>query len=118
MRLLRITWGIFINLIALFVVFVVFSRFHDPFQVTAIAILGMIYVTIRSIAIGRLFQQMEFGRALQIELNDLRHALGYDPRDLHEADEVTRPLRTRAWIDIAFLSIIQIFCTFKILIPE
>jgi hypothetical protein len=117
MRFLRYAWGALINLVAVLVVLIVFSRFHEPFEITTIAILGMLYVTVRSIGIGSAIYRMDFGKAVQVEFNDLRELQGLDPRDMQAAEETMRPLRGRLWIDVAFLTVIQLICMFKIIFP-
>jgi hypothetical protein len=115
MRWLGYLWTVAVNCFYLFVVLYVFDKLEGKPQVVTVAVLGLIYVTMRTIAIGQfLFHLQNYIQInksilyLRSLVNDptydeSRHAWG-------ESEAKTPHMTYKLYIDAAFLWVIGIFC--------
>ncbi len=111
------SWTVAVNCIVLFVVGYVFDRLNSRPQIVTVAILGLIYVTIRTIAIGQLIMSLTLFTDVNRQLLYMRSLLK-DPtyQENQKAwDEVekSKPQKlNKFYIDLGFLSLIGLFCLF------
>jgi hypothetical protein len=110
------TWRVLINIFYIAVVLYVFDKLQGRSEaIITVAVLGLIYVTIRSIAI---WQGMGLANALKVIESDLirLRELGRDEHarnrlEASKADsEVLSRERNKLFIDGFFLSIVSIIC--------
>jgi hypothetical protein len=116
MVVLGYTWRVLVNVFYIAVVLYVFDKLQGRSEaIITVAVLGLIYVTIRSIAIG---QGMGLANALKIIEADLIR-LRELARDEHArkrwdteqaGSEVLSRERNKLYIDGVFLSIVSIIC--------
>jgi hypothetical protein len=109
-------WRVLVNLIMLTIVVGTLVSARGRFEITVIAILGLIYVVIRSIGIGQGMAYVHLASGLDAELTRIRELLG-DDRDLHrdEMDElrkIGKGRMGRLYVDSAFLSIAFFICLY------
>jgi hypothetical protein len=109
-------WRVLINIFYVAVVLYVFDKLQGRSEaIIMVAVLGLIYVTIRSIAIG---QGVGLSNALKILESDLirLRELARDEQARHRLQsskgdsEILRRARNKLFIDGFFLSIVSIIC--------
>lgn len=109
MSFLAYVWRIFVNLMMLLIIAVTLSGARGRFESTVISLLGLIYITIRSVGIGHAMIYFAFGNALDAELTQIRELLGDSRLDhqleVEETKKISRGKIRRLYVDSAFLSI-------------
>ena len=112
-------WCVLANLFYLAVVAWVFNELEGRRDTIAIvAVLGLLYVTIRSIACGQALGLAQAGTAIQAHFVRIRELLGDDrpfPDDLEKEKKTTKMLRIKIYIDLTFLWLISLLCLYHIL---
>jgi hypothetical protein len=115
MVVLTYIWWVLINIFYIAIILYVFDKLHGQTEVITVAVLGLIYVTIRSIAIG---QAMGLANALKIIEADLirvRELLGDEyaggrSEAAKEDSEALSRVRNKVYIDGFFLWIVGLIC--------
>jgi hypothetical protein len=117
---LAYVWRVLVNLIMLLVLGGVIHEAHSPFEITVVASLGLIYVTIRSIGIGQAMMFVNFATGVDTEFTRIRRLFGDPDIDQHEEDasalrKLVRRRMGRFYVDVAFLSIAFFICLYWLL---
>jgi hypothetical protein len=109
-------WRVFINLIMLVIVLGTLLEARGRFEVTVIAILGLTYVTIRSMGIGHAMAYMQLARGLDAELTRIRELLGEDRKyhreDMDELQKMSKGKVRRLYIDAVFYAVAFFICLY------
>jgi hypothetical protein len=79
-------WRVVSNLIQLLVVLYIFSKLKTPFEVIVVAVLGLIYTTVRTMGFGNFIAFTNLGKGLDQEFIRLRRLLGDQTVQEHEAE--------------------------------
>jgi hypothetical protein len=113
-------WRIATNVIQLLIVLYVFYYLNERFEIIVIAVLGLIYTVIRSIAWGLLITFNNLAQQLEREFLNLQRLLGD-----HSAEERATEAREQAklvdraimktYIDGFFISVTWIVCLYELL---
>jgi hypothetical protein len=112
-------WRIVSNVIQLLVVLYVFSKLKGGFDVIVIAVLGLIYTTLRTMgwALGMTFAKL--GQGLSDEFIRLRRLLGDQTEEaeveLSEHVKLLRRQLAKSYIDLVFVAIISLYCIYQLL---
>ena len=120
LSLLAYLWRIAMNLIMLAIVVGILSRVHDRFETIVVAILGLLYVTIRTIAFGQALMFTQLAIGIDSDFSRIRRLLGDESVDEHQK-EVTELKANfdrrmgRAYVDIFFLAIISLICLYQLI---
>jgi hypothetical protein len=118
MKALGYTWRVLVNLFYVAIILYVFEKPNGHHETTIlVAVLGLIYVTIRSIAFAQGHSLIEITKGLRKELLRVRELLHDESiedykRDLAEAFEVVDRAMIKAYIDAFFLGIVSLICLF------
>jgi hypothetical protein len=112
-------WRFLINIIQLAVVIAIFSELHGQFEVVAMSVLGIIYLSVRSIGIRNYFLHANLAKGLDNEIIRLHRLLADDASNLYEESRVEshRILQRKAnkiYFDSFFLGLIWIVCIYHI----
>jgi hypothetical protein len=112
-------WRVFVNIIQLLFVLVVFSKVSQGFEVIVVSTLGLIYLTMMSIAFTSVYIQYDLVKAVDDEFVRLRRLLGDESLKDHAkvrlaALEKAERSITRISIDMTFLGIIGIICLYQL----
>jgi hypothetical protein len=116
MKALGYAWRVLVNLFYVAIVLYVFEKLHGRHETTIlVAVLGLIYVTIRSIAIGQAHGAAVLAKGLTVELMRIRELLRdetIEGRRLAFKDdvEVADRMINKAYIDGFFLAIVSLIC--------
>jgi hypothetical protein len=113
-------WRVVFNLIQLLVVLYILDKVKGDFQVIVVAVLGIIYATIRTIGFGLALSFINTGQALEREFKRLRHLLNdqlieEDEVELVEQKTQAKRLIAKSYIDMVSVSIIWLFCVVSLL---
>jgi hypothetical protein len=125
LRALYYGWRVLASLLQILIVLFVFSSIHETQTILLVAILGIIYTTIRGVAYGRVLGQTQVMQSLADELLDIKRLLGdasgrshlWGSGDEHSRADIVADLKRKmigAWIDWSGLSIIGLICLFQI----
>jgi hypothetical protein len=107
-------WRVLVNCFYVFVVFVVFDKLDKLYPpqkntIIIIAVMALLYTTMRQIACGQALAFMAVGEGLQAEFADLKLKMGYEPeRITDDAAAAIKKTKIKIWIDIVGLSIISL----------
>ena len=107
------TWRVLANLFYLAVVAWVFQQLDGRRDTTAIvAVLGLLYVTMRTIGCGQALVLVRAAPAIEAHFVRIRELLGDDPypRDLEEEKKTAKVQRVKIYIDLTFLWLISLLC--------
>ena len=115
MRWLRYGWHIAVNCFALFIVISVLDKFYNRSEGVIVAILGLIYVSIRQVGIGMGFAYGHSLSHLNKQFVRIRERLNDPPSDaerkeMKTLDESQTRGLGRMIIDSVFLAIIFLLC--------
>lgn|SRR5262245_13802989 len=112
------TWRVLFNVFQVLVVLYVFSRLQGRLEVIVVSVLGLLYLTVRTIAFSQATTLANFGSALQKEINDLVHLLGHDIKEREANFVEMRKMVSRniamGYLDEAFLALISLICLFNL----
>jgi hypothetical protein len=115
MRWFGYLWTVAVNCFYLFVILYVFDKLDRRPEVIPVAVLGLLYVTIRSIAIGQALSSIELFAQINKQLLYVRKLLN-DPhyeenqRSWIEAEQKTSPQIIKVYISSFFLLLISLVC--------
>jgi len=111
-------WRGLVNVFQVLVVLYVFSRLQGRFEVIVISVLGLIYLTVRTIAFSQGMAFAHFGVALQKEFNDLIYLLGHDTKEREmnfaEMQKIISRNIAKGYLDEVFLALIFLICLFNL----
>jgi hypothetical protein len=113
-------WRIFRNLIELAIVWTVLMSMRGHFEITVMSSLGLMYVTIRSIAFGQMMFLARITGGIDKAILHLRHLLNDDAVQddrllLDDAAKIVNRQLNKGYVDLAFLSIISLICLYFLL---
>ncbi len=113
-------WRVAVNLIEIVVVMAIFSGLRGRFETTVVAILGVIYVTVRTIGISS--WMMAVNTAIRQDLQFFRISeLAQDPlleeyKEARKKSEADLSIATvKAWINVGGLAVTSLICLFQLL---
>lgn len=114
MKILGYIWRVLTNLFYLAVVMYALASLKGRLEMLVISTLGMIYVTIRSIAGGQFIAMLGTAAATQVQLEAIRARLDgtFDPAPTQDFEDAQRTWTVKWMIDVAFLAIISLLCIF------
>jgi hypothetical protein len=123
MTALGYIWCVIRNLIEFLIVLGILYSVHERFQMMVMTVLGILYVTIRSVAIYQGMTQISFTQALDFEFVRIRNLLGdarsEDEQDLMREGEKNRNrLYKKIYINGTFLFFIWCLCVYKLVTAE
>jgi hypothetical protein len=113
-------WRVLVNVFYVAVVLYVFDKLQGRSEaIVTVAVLGLIYVTIRSIAIGQVIALANSLKVIEADLIRVRELVrdeyARDRLEASKADsEVFSRERNKLFIDGFFLSIVSIICLFAL----
>jgi hypothetical protein len=112
MKWLGYGWRVLANLFYLVVVVAVLAGIRDPGEKSIIAVLGLIYVTVRSTAIGQGLGSMASAASLQQQLDQIRYRVdgAFGLPDRSEENTAMNTARAKLLIDAFFLGIVSLVC--------
>jgi|RhiMethySRZTD1v2_1073278.scaffolds.fasta_scaffold1083907_1 hypothetical protein len=115
---LAYTWRVFWNAIQFLIVLYVFSRLHARFEIVVVSILGLIYVTIRTIAFGTRSALANIAMGVDNEFAYIRRLTGADMTEREEAVRISQKAIQRTtnkfYIDLVLLSLISLTCLYQL----
>jgi hypothetical protein len=116
LKWLKYTWRVLLNLFYLAVISFVFMSIHnDQTQIMA-AIGGLLWVAIRSSAIGQWFGTTLTLSALAKEVDEINRRLKGQPVDkasFAQADDVIAYYQVKMMIDVCFMGLTSLICLFQ-----
>jgi hypothetical protein len=112
---LRYVWWIGVALLQLAVIVLVFAALKTRLESIVVSILGLIYVTVRSIALNQGFAVARLTIAFDRELTRILELIGEDPKVLRDrraaaADAEDTIFSARLIITSIFLGIVSLIC--------
>jgi hypothetical protein len=113
LKIVGYTWRVLVNLFYLAVVMYALDQLHGRTETLIISTLGLIYVTIRTIAWGQFIAMLGTNSALQIQLDTIQARLDgtFDPiMPSEEIMALQKSWQIKWVIDSIFLTIISLFC--------
>jgi hypothetical protein len=120
---LRYVWHIAMRSLEIVVVLYVFSHLGARLEFILVALLGLIYVTIRSLAIGQLHIWIEAQTAIEKDLTALLHLTGQDPEVLRErwrnqTETERKKLHVYGWMAITRVAMaaVSLICLWQLFI--
>lgn len=116
LKWLRYTWRLLLNLFYSVVISFVFMSIHNDQTQITVAIGGLLWVAIRSSAIGQWFGTSLTLSALAKELDEINRRLKgqlIDKASFAQADEVLMYHQVKMMIDGCFLGLISLICLFQ-----
>jgi hypothetical protein len=111
-RFLSYSWSVSVNLFYLVVVLVVLFNTKDASERAILSALGMIYVLIRSIAIGQSIAYANIMAAVEARLDQIQYRVDgtFEMPDHREARSALDHQHTKLYIDAMFLGLVSIAC--------
>lgn len=112
MRIVGYIWRVVINLFYLAIVLFTLNELRGRTETLVISTLGIIYVTIRTIAWGQFIATLSVTAALQSQLNTIQARLDgtFDPIPADEIEAIQKAWHIKWIIDVIFLGIISLLC--------
>jgi hypothetical protein len=112
MKALGYIWRVLVNLFYLFVVGAVLIGISAPMERAIIAVLGLIYVTIRMQAISQGIATSSIVALFQEQIDEIRYHVDGTFEVPNRADQQSAlgTIRAKLYIDAFFLSIISLAC--------
>ena len=117
---LRWIWRIATNAFYLLVVWYVLSRLRGRTENIIVPVLGLVYVTIRTMAYGNVYLAARFGLVLD-DINNKLNKLAYPQyeRDTEAFVEAKETMQTNQWlsyVDLTGFGLISLLCLWHILV--
>jgi|SRR6516225_215770 len=113
---LKFAWRVISNLLQILIVLYVFSRLSVRFEIIVVAILGLIYATIRSIAFGIWYMLINIVVGANNDFIFIRKHIGDDVTEREEEARIGHSKATQTFyknaIDGVTLSIISLICLY------
>lgn len=100
------------NFFYLAIVVYALSSLNGRLETLVISTLGMIYVTIRTIASGQMMFHLATISAMHVQLEAIRARLDglFDPTPTDEVEDLKKTVYVKWVIDMVFLAIISLLC--------
>lgn len=114
-------WRVLANVFYVAVVLYVFDRLHGRPEAITVAVLGLVYVTFRSIAIGQASGLTGALKIIEADLIRIRELLNDEHAETRwegareDAKNMER-MRIKLYIDGFFLSIVSLICLFVLFV--
>lgn len=108
-------WRVVVNCFYLAVVVYVLDRLTNKPEAIVVAVLGLMYVTMRNVAIGQYLLQVGWFAHMNKQLRHVRKLL-HDPhheqneQEWLEAERTVPQQNVKLYIDLGFLWLVGIFC--------
>jgi hypothetical protein len=114
MKWLGYIWRVAVNLFYLLIVAAVLSGIRDPSEKSIISVLGLLYVTIRSIGISQGLASMGVIAAFQRQIDQIQFRVDgtFEMPDRTEELAYVETVRNKLYIDSFFLALITLICLF------
>lgn len=107
-------WRVLWNVVQLAIVLYVFSRLQGRIENILVSILGLIYVTIRTIAFGTWQMITNMAVALDKEFVNIRRLAGEETEwrttAIDETEKAIKRTTVKLYIDMAFMALIMLVC--------
>jgi predicted RND superfamily exporter protein len=89
----------------------VLASIRDPKTAGIVAVLGLIYATVRTIGIGISQSLLNVALVLDREIKDIKYKMGYD-REAHSEEDISaiQKLSTKYWINVVSVAAIYLLC--------
>jgi len=116
LKWLKYTWRVLLNLFSLVVISFVFMSIHNAQTQITVSIGGLLWVAIRSSAMGQGLYSTIAMSAMAKELDEIKRRLKGEPIDraaYAHSDEVMSYHQIKMMIDGTFLGIISLICLFQ-----
>ena len=112
MKIVGYVWRVITNLFYLAVVVYALDSLRGRTETLIISTLGMVYVTIRSIAWGQFIAMLGTNTALQIQLDAIQARLdgAFDPVPAEDLEQAKKVWTVKWIIDTIFLALISLLC--------
>jgi hypothetical protein len=112
LKIVGYVWRIITNLFYLAVVVYALDSLRGRTETLIISTLGMIYVTIRSIAWGQFIAMLGTNTALQVQLDAIQARLDgtFDPVPAEDMEQAKKVWTVKWIIDTIFLALISLLC--------
>jgi hypothetical protein len=110
-------WRVLTNIFYVAVVLYVFDALHGRPEAITVAVLGLVYATIRSVAIGQAIGLSNALKIIEVDLVRIRELLNDEHaqtrwRSAQEDAKTLEQTRIKLYIDGFFLSIVSLICLF------
>lgn len=105
-------WKVLVNIFYCLVVLVVLFSSSDPFRREVFAVLGLIYTTMRSVAISQAitFAKVSYGLEKKIDHISYQVDSTFEKPDYVEANDLLKRVEAKLYIDIFGLAVISLLC--------
>jgi hypothetical protein len=112
LKIVGYIWRVITNLFYLAAVIYALGELHGRMETLIISTLGLIYVTIRTIAWGQFMGTLGMTAGLQIQLDAIQARLDgtFDPTPAYEIKALHNTWQVKWIIDGIFLAIISLLC--------
>jgi hypothetical protein len=112
LKIVGYVWRVITNLFYLAVVVYALDSLRGRTETLIISTLGMVYVTIRSIAWGQFIAMLGTNTALQIQLDAIQARLdgAFDPVPAEDLEQAKKVWTVKWIIDTIFLALISLLC--------
>jgi hypothetical protein len=111
--LLGHTWSVLWRIFEFALAWAVLATIRDPKTAGIIAVLGLIYATVRSIGIGISQYFVNLSLFLDREFKDIKLKMGYDITPQSNEDLVfVKKLSVKHWINIISMTAIYLLCLY------
>jgi len=126
MHWVRYAWGVVVGLFNLVVILWVFSQVYEPRDKLIVAILGLIYTTMRSIALHQALYFTTQLTSIHLRLAVIERATGIKAPDLIDDDDdemaetqvnaerMLRRSHARLYIDAVFIALAYLVCLYVV----
>jgi hypothetical protein len=116
----KFAWRVISNLLQILIVLYVFSRLSARFEIIIVAILGLIYVTIRGVAFGIWYMLVNIAYGANNDFIFIRKHIGDDVTEREEEAKTAHGQATQTFyknaIDGVALSIISLICLYQLFV--
>jgi hypothetical protein len=111
-KVLSYTWRVLVNIFYLAVVGVVLTSIRDPSEKSIVAVLGLIYVTLRSQAIFQAIATISIVPSFQKQIDQIQFRVDgtFEMPDRAEEYSSADTARIKLYIDGFFLGLISLVC--------
>jgi hypothetical protein len=114
LKIIGYIWRVITNLFYLAVVMYALGELHGRKETLIVSTLGLIYVTIRTIAWGQFIATLGVTAGLQMQLDTIQARLDgtFDPMPTEDIKNAQNTWHVKWIIDSIFLAIISLLCIF------